>query len=54
MADLIDRITNEVWSEVADSRDSKWTLRREHIENAVKKAIAAWNRRAALTTESGQ
>ena len=41
MSDLIERITKGVWSEVADSRQNKWLFRREHVENAVRKAFAA-------------
>lgn len=37
----VDCIADAVWSEVCDSKENRWTLRREHIHNAVARTVAA-------------
>jgi hypothetical protein len=38
---LVERIVDDVWAEIINSREERWTFRREHLQNAVANAIAA-------------
>jgi hypothetical protein len=39
----VQHIVDAVWAEYADSVKDRWTFRKEHIENAIKRAIAIRN-----------
>jgi hypothetical protein len=39
----VQHIVDAVWAEYADSVKDRWTFRKEHIENAINRAIAIRN-----------
>jgi len=44
----VERVADEVWSEYQDSISEKWTFRKDHVDNAIRRALAKTkdNRRA--------
>jgi hypothetical protein len=35
-------LVEAVWLEYADSLESKWTFRKEHVDNAIRRTLATW------------
>jgi hypothetical protein len=40
LAKAVERVADEVWSEYQDSISEKWTLRKDHVDNAIRRALA--------------
>jgi len=40
LAKAVERVADEVWSEYQDSISEKWTFRKDHVDNAIRRALA--------------